>query len=139
MPGPSYIRGPLVKHALGCGRLLERDIDARVREVLKFVKTVVALDIPEDAPESTIDTPATSALLRSIASSSLVLLKNENQVLPFAKTKKTAVIGPNAAFAAYCGGGSAALLPYYAVSPLEGVRNLLKDSEVEYELGAPGW
>ncbi len=139
MPGPSYIRGPLVKHAIGCGRLLESDIDIRVREVLKFIKSALPLDIPEDAIESTIDSPATSALLRSIASSSLVLLKNERQVLPFVKTRKTAVIGPNAAFAAYCGGGSAALLPYYAVSPLEGVRNSLKDCEVEYALGVPGW
>jgi beta-glucosidase len=32
-----------------------------------------------------------------------------------------AVIGPNAKIATYCGGGSASLLPYYAVTPLDGI------------------
>lgn len=137
MPGPSYIRGNLVNQALGCGKLGVHDVDKRVREVLKLVKKVEPLGIPENAPETTVDTPETSALLRSLASNGIVLMKNENNILPFNKNKSIAVIGPNAAYAAYCGGGSASLLPYYAISPLDGVR--AQAPEAKYELGAPGW
>lgn len=137
MPGPSYMRGGLVKQALGCGKLLEFELDLRVREVLKLVKRVLPLGIPENAEESTVDTEETASLLCSLASSSLVLLKNEREILPFEKEKKTLVIGPNADFAAYCGGGSASLKPYYAVSPLDGFR--AQASDIKYTLGAPGW
>ncbi|KAJ9499717.1 beta-glucosidase [Exophiala xenobiotica] len=137
MPGPSYIRGKLVNQALGCGKLSEHDIDQRVREVLKLVQKTLSLGIPENAPETTVDTPETAALLRKIASNGIVLMKNEDKVLPFEKSKTTAIIGPNAAYAAYCGGGSASLLPYYAISPLDGLRAQAPDAK--YALGAPGW
>ncbi|KOS38307.1 hypothetical protein ACN38_g10859 [Penicillium nordicum] len=137
MPGPSYMRGKLVKQALGCGKLLPFELDQCVREVLKLVKKLLPLGISENAEELTEDTPETSSLLRSLASASLVLLKNDHDILPFKKNKTTAVIGPNANFAAYCGGGSAALKPYYAISPLDGLRAQVPD--VQYALGVPGW
>ena len=137
MPGPTYVRGAQVDLALRCGKLLIHHVDARVREVLKLVKKVLPLGIPEDAPERTIDSPETAALLRRIASDAIVLMKNEKSILPFSKERTTAVIGPNGAFAAYCGGGSAALPAYYTVTPLEGVR--AKVPSAEYELGAPAW
>ncbi|KAK5104972.1 beta-glucosidase [Lithohypha guttulata] len=137
MPGPSTTRGHLVGPALGCGKLRVFDIDNCVRQVLKLVKKVLPLGIPEHAPEGTIDSKETAALLRHVSSDGLVLLKNDNSVLPFKKDKSIAVIGPNADFAAYSGGGSASLLPYYAITPLQGVRNQNKDAQ--YALGAPGW
>ncbi|KAJ5603836.1 Glycoside hydrolase family 3, partial [Penicillium hordei] len=137
MPGPSLVRGRLITRALSCGKLLPHELDCRVREVLKLVDHGMALNVPENAPERTLDTPETANLLRKIASSSIVLMKNDNNILPFTTGKTTAVIGPNAAFAAYCGGGSAALCPYRAVSPLEGIRSQSKS--VQYTLGSPGW
>jgi beta-glucosidase len=137
MPGPSNLRGPQVDLAMRCGKILPHHLDARVTQVLKLIKRVLPLNIEENAEEKTLDTPETAALLRTIAADSLVLLKNEGSVLPFSKDKTTAVIGPNAAFAAYCGGGSAALPPYYAVTPLDGIKS--KCANVQHELGAPGW
>ena len=137
MPGPPTVRGAQVAHALGCRKLLPRDIDACVREILKLIKKVQPLGIPEDAEEKAVDTPETAALLRNVGSNGLVLLKNTNNVLPFKKEKTTAIIGPNAATAAYCGGGSAALAPYYAITPLEGLQAQCSNSK--YSLGAPGW
>jgi len=43
--------------------------------------------IPENAPEKTIDTPETAKMLREIGIASQVLLKNDNNVLPFNKHK----------------------------------------------------
>ena len=137
MPGPPLLRGAQVAHALGCRKLLPRDIDACVRELLKLIKKVQPLSIPEDAEEGTIDTPATASTLRTIGANSLVLLKNTNSLLPFNKSKSTAIIGPNAAIAAYCGGGSAALAPYHAITPLSGLQ--AQCSNTKYTLGAPGW
>jgi beta-glucosidase len=137
MPGPSYTRGNLVKQALGCRKLLMSDLDACVRRILEFVKRVEPLGIPENAPENIVNSEETASLLREIASGSIVLMKNEKNVLPFKKDKSIAVIGPNANFAAFCGGGSASLLPYYAISPLDGIRAQAKD--VKYTLGAAGW
>lgn len=43
------------------------------------------------------------------------------------------MIGPNAKTATYCGGGSASLLPYYAVTPFDGIS--AKAKEVKYSVG----
>ena len=85
MPGRSYIRDKLVSQALGCRKLIEKDLDECVRRLLQLVKKVEPLGIPANAPETTIDTEETAATLRDIAVSSIVLLKNEQSVLPFHK------------------------------------------------------
>ena len=69
MPGQSYIRGELVKQALGAHKLLPPEIDACIRNVLNLVKKVEPLGIPENAPENTVDSKETAQLLGSIASS----------------------------------------------------------------------
>ncbi|WQF77170.1 Putative glycoside hydrolase, family 3, glycoside hydrolase family 3 domain, immunoglobulin [Colletotrichum destructivum] len=121
MPGPSRWRGQLVNHAVSSKKLLPDTIDQRVRAVLKSVQRAVATGIPEHAEEEGRDLPETAALLRQIAGDSVVLLKNEKKTLPFHKTKTVLIIGPNAKVATYCGGGSATLRPYYAVTPFEAI------------------
>lgn len=87
------------------------------------MKQTASSGIPESAAEAQRNLPEDRALLRRAAAESIVLLKNDDQILPLDSTKKTLVIGPNANIAAYCGGGSAALPGYYAITPLEGIRN----------------
>jgi beta-glucosidase len=87
MPGPSYIRGKLVNQALACGKLTDKDLEQRVREVLKLVKRVEPLGIPENASETTVDSKETAQLLRTVAASSIVLMKNERNILPLKKDK----------------------------------------------------
>ena len=87
MPGPSRWRAGLLKHALISKKITPKVLDERVREVLKLVSRVSKLGIPENAPESSRDIPETSELLRKIAGEAIVLLKNENQTLPFKKDK----------------------------------------------------
>jgi beta-glucosidase-like glycosyl hydrolase len=92
MPGSSYIRGNLVQQALTCQRLFPRDIDDRAREVLKLVNKVLPLGIPERAEEKALDTKETARALRDIAAASIVLMKNERNVLPFSKEKSVRVL-----------------------------------------------
>lgn len=137
MPGQSYIRGKLITQALGCRKLLETELEYCVRNVLNLVKKVQPLGIPENAPEGTVNTKETSQTLRKLAGDGIVLLKNEENILPFKRDKTVAVIGPNAKFAAFSGGGSASLLPYYAITPFDGIAEQARDAR--YRLGAIGY
>ena len=94
-----------------------------------------------DGEERTQESVEDTALLRKVASESVVLLKNDNGVLPIDKTKvkKVAIVGGNAKAVVLSGGGSAALKPSYFVSPYDGIVNALgKDAEVTYSEGARG-
>ena len=92
MPGASYIRGKLVNQALACHKLVSKDLDDCVREVLKIVKKVEPLGIPEHAPETTVDSKETSQLLKTVSASSIVLMKNEKNILPLKKDKTVSEI-----------------------------------------------
>ncbi|KAL1634406.1 beta-glucosidase [Diplodia intermedia] len=137
MPGPPRVRGKqtLIDHSVR--KIADQTIDARVRNVLRLINAVDPLGIPENAPETTIDTPETAAALRRVGAASIVLMKNDNDVLPFRKDRSLAVIGPNAKMAAYAGGGSANLRPYHAVTPLDGIR--AQKADVRYAPGAVGY
>ncbi|KAK7409319.1 beta-glucosidase [Neonectria punicea] len=135
MPGPTMFRGDLLKFATATGKVWGHVIDQRARELLNFVKKCAASGVKENGPEGTLDTPETAALLRKIGNESIVLLKNENSVLPLAKDKKTLIIGPNAKVSTYHGGGSASLAAYYAVTPYDGIAEKL-GSQPQYSIGA---
>lgn len=121
MPGKTRWRGEALAHAVSSNKVAQFKLDERVRNVLNLVNWVEPLGIPEGASEKALNRPQDQALMRRAAAESVVLLKNENDVLPLKKDGSVLVIGPNARIASYCGGGSASLAPYYTVTPLEGV------------------
>lgn len=121
MPGPTRWRGDVLAHAINSRKVADHVLDERVRNVLKLVNYAGKSGIPEGAEEKVLNTEEDRALLRRAAAQSIVLLKNENSILPLDKNKPITVIGPNSKFPAYCGGGSASLLPYYTVTPFDAV------------------
>lgn len=122
MPGPTRFRGQALQHAVVANKVKQSQLDDRVRAVLKLVNHACRSDVPENAPEGELNREEDRRLLRDIASQSIVLLKNNNHILPFKSSKRIAIIGPNSKYAAYCGGGSAALNPYYTITPFDGVK-----------------
>lgn len=129
MPGPTRWRGEALKHAVTSNKVKMSTLDERVRNILNMVKHgMEKTTIPSNAPEERLNTPEHIALLRETAANSVVLLKNDSTTLPFSPSKTVAVIGPNANIATYCGGGSASLRAYKAVSPLEGIQQYAKDA-----------
>jgi beta-glucosidase len=108
-------------------------LDSRVRNVLNLVNRVAPLNIAENAEEQTRNTPETASTLRRLASEAIVLCKNDGNVLPLSRSKSTAIIGPNAKVAVYCGGGSAKLRPYYKITPFEAFS--LRCADLKYALG----
>jgi beta-glucosidase len=137
MPGPTRWRGAALTHAVSSNKVKISELDARVREVLKLIKTANKSGIPENAPEKELDRLEDRKLLREVAANAAVLLKNDDGVLPFKKDKKIAVIGPNSKITTYCGGGSASLNAYRAVSPFEGISAQALNG-VEFAQGAYG-
>ncbi|KLU86661.1 hypothetical protein MAPG_05673 [Magnaporthiopsis poae ATCC 64411] len=136
MPGPPKFRGDLLKFNAITDKVRGHILDERVRAVLKLVNKCAAAGVEENGPETTdLDTPETAAFLRRIGNESLVLLKNDNDVLPLKKDKKTVVIGPNAKVATYHGGGSASLAAFYAVTPFDGIKEKL-ESAPGYAIGS---
>ncbi|CAI6087209.1 unnamed protein product [Clonostachys chloroleuca] len=137
MPGATRWRGVALSHAVSSNKVKMSVLDDRVRNILKLIKHgLEETSIPPNAPEKQLDTPEHIALLREASAKSLVLLKNDNQILPFDPNMKTAVIGPNSKIATYCGGGSASLRAYAAITPFEGIRAAAKD--VVFSQGAYG-
>lgn len=136
MPGPPIYRTiEAVRRQFIAKELNINDIDERVLNVLKLIKYAKESGIPENAAEdSKNNTIETRNLLRQITNESIVLLKNDNSLLPFKKTDDIAVIGPNSKFGAYSGGGSASLKPYYIVTPYEGISSAI-GKEAEYTVG----
>jgi beta-glucosidase len=137
MPGPTRWRGAALAHAVSSNKVKISELDARVREVLNLIKTAGKSGVPENAPEKELDRPEDRKLLREVAANAAVLLKNDVGILPFKKDKKIAVIGPNSKITTYCGGGSASLNAYRAVTPFDGISAQAQDG-VEFAQGAYG-
>lgn len=95
MPGPTRFRGDVAGHAFGANKMHKLTIDERARNVLNLVKQCAASGVKENAEEKTNDTPETAALLRRCAAESVVLMKNDNNVLPLKKDKNVGPRAPN--------------------------------------------
>ena len=128
-----YVKlGEMVKQ----GKISEEDINNNVRHILKVKFQLGLFEHPyveEHLAEKLCDAPQFRNLARKAARQSIVLLKNEGNVLPLKNIRKLAVIGPNADVV-QLGGYSARGVK--GVSPLQGIKNVLgKQMEVSYAKG----
>ena len=103
-PGGDSIRE--LKAAVESGKISEADVDARLDELLTLVFDTHAA---VQSHSRTFDADAHHALARRAAAESIVLLKNENDLLPLAEGAKVAVIGDFAQTPRYQGAGSSAV------------------------------
>ncbi len=136
MPGPTGPWGDALVEAVCAGRVAEAAVDDKVRRLLLLAARVGALrDVPVSWPVPDVS-PA--AVAREVAARSMVLLRNEDALLPLAPSTlaKVAVIGPNAELGRGQGGGSAEVHPYYQVSPIDGILAALPSAEVTLSRGA---
>ena len=103
-PGNDSIRELMA--AVKSGKISESDVDARLDEVLELVFTTHKA--VEQAPK-TFDADAHHALARRAAAESIVLLKNDGDLLPLTAGESVAVIGDFAETPRYQGAGSSAV------------------------------
>jgi beta-glucosidase len=144
MPGPPRWRTPvLVNHCLTSQKLHTATLDERVMNLLKFVQHQAKLNpdvVFGDGQERTRDNPEIRQFCRKIAAEGIVLLKNIGD-LPLSprSVKSLAVIGSNSRESIISGGGSAALRPSYAVTPLDGIEEgAYEGLKIDHEVGCYG-
>ena len=141
MPGPArWMDAEKVVTAVESGALAEVVVDDKVRRLLRTMGRLglmgEALALPAAADPN---------LPRAVAAEAIVLLKNDDNLLPLQNLRKSAksadqptiaVIGENAHWAQIMGGGSSQVNPHRAVSPLAGIQARAGDEwNVAYEVG----
>jgi len=101
-----------------------------------YFNTLDRLTNPRENVDEILNDPAHNKMALEVAHKAIILLKNENDLLPLdkAKLKRIAVIGPNADEELL--GGYSTPKPRYFVSVLDGIRNHAGDGiEVLYAEG----
>lgn len=112
----------LIVEAVKSGELDEADLDKCVRRVLEMADRYL-----ENAdPDTAWDKDKHHELARKIASECIVLLKNDDKVLPLDGSKKIAFIGKFAAAPRYQGGGSSHINSFKVTSALEAAEEYAK-------------
>lgn len=136
MPGPgAYWGGTRLVDAVEAGAVPEQDIDDKVRRILSFLDWSGLLGKPTDREERGAETPQARAMARRAATSSMVLAKNERDLLPLDPQSTIALIGPGVAETALAGGGSASLTPYRTTNLLDALNARLPDATITHEPG----
>lgn len=129
-----FFANPLIR-AVKEGEIKEELIDEKVRKILKLMYRLNMFSDERKSGEYNSFESRRKTL--DIARESVILLKNEENLLPLnKKVKKVAVIGQNANIRHCEGGGSAEVKSLYEVTPLMGIKMLLGGNcEVAYAKG----
>ncbi|WP_074679923.1 beta-glucosidase family protein [Marvinbryantia formatexigens] len=115
MPGPGRDAGRVIK-AVEDGELTEAEIDRRAGEVLRLVKKVTEARGKKQAEP---DWQEHHRAAVQTAAEGMVLLKNEDGILPLKQAGTLAVLGELAEKPCFVGGGSSSLTPRQMDMPLE--------------------
>ena len=120
------------------GEFPVEQLNDKVRRVLKLnFRTAMNTD----KPFGSLNSPEHLAAARQIGGEGIVLLKNENSVLPIdlEKTERILVVGENAIKMMTVGGGSSSLKVQHEVLPLDGIVEAAGNkAEVIFERGYVG-
>lgn len=116
MPSPGFDSARQILDAVHRVELTEGELDVRVAEVLRHVSQT-----PAEAGE-TMDVEAHHDLARRAAEESVVLLKNDDGLLPLGSGTRVAVIGDFAETPRYQGAGSSLVNPTRVTTPMEALR-----------------
>ena len=130
MPGPDAANDAAVVRAVSEGVLDEAVVDASVRRVARLAELARTTD------QAAIPAEQHHALAHELAADCIVLLKNDDSVLPLAAGSRIAVIGDFAADPQFQGGGSSLINATRVDSSLEEIRSL--GHSVTYAAGFSG-
>jgi beta-glucosidase len=130
LPHPDYNKFFMADPAIALvkeGKVPVSVIDEKVRRILRVMYKTHMID-GKRAPGAYNTRPHQLTALK-IAEEGIVLLKNQNHILPLstAKVKTIAVIGENADRDNAYGGGSSQVKAKYEITPLHGLKNLVGD------------
>lgn len=122
--------------AVKAGRVSVGDIDDKVRRILRCYARMGALDGKMTPEGVTYATPEHISVAREVAQEGIVLLKNDNHLLPLdaKKIKNILVTGPNAdkLTGGWLMGGSSWIAGPYEVTILKGLQNAFGEDRITY-------
>ncbi len=134
-----FMANPLLQK-LQAGEISEELIDKKVENILRLMYRLKMLgDKRNERKSGCYNTLKHQSMAYETAVESLILLKNEENILPFDEryVGRVAVIGANANAVHADGGGSAEIKALYEITPLMGIKKLLGGNvKVAY---APGY
>ena len=131
MPGTAGYSDAYLRKALADGTLTMAEVDECAANVLTLM-----LRTRDAGRKETIDFEGHHALARQAAEECLVLLKNEEKILPLNKCGTIAVIGALAEHPRYQGGGSSHVASWRVDHTLQCLRETAPKAEIAY---APGY
>ena len=129
-----HLAGPYLE-AVRSGKVGTDELDEKVRRILRLQ---FRTNLAEGYGHGRFTCPEHSSAARKIAGEGIVLLKNDNAVLPVRDARRILVVGENAIKMMTIGGGSSSLKSKYEISPLDAVKARFADAEVVYERGYVG-
>lgn len=138
MPTAQHLNRGKLLPAVESGVVTEAAIDDKIRRMLRLAICFGWLDHEQKDETIPWDDPKSRKTALDVERGGIVLLKNEDSLLPLDKKKirKLAVIGCHAAEPVICGGGSAYTPPNRVVTLLEGLRQAAgKDVEITHAAG----
>jgi len=128
MPLPVEYQRKLLK-AVKEGKISHQTLDTAVLRVLKTIFAFESCEEKMKYDEDLIGHKKHAELALEVAEKSMVMIKNENNVLPFSKEiKKVLIVGKLATKANVGDHGSSRTYPKYVVTQLEGFKNFFGDS-----------
>lgn len=133
-----------IPELVASGRMAESVVDTAVSRLLRAKFEMGLFERPyQTAPQSQwsniINTPAAKQLAREIDRDSIVLLKNDHDILPISKSAKVAVIGPMASGYMNYGDYVVYQSQYRGITPLAGIKNAIGNGSVSYAQGCERW
>ena len=132
-----YLAFPYLK-LIKEGKVGTKELDEKVSNILRLI---FRTSMNPHKPFGSLGSPEHGQAGRKIAEEGIVLLQNNNNVLPIDlnKAKKIAVIGENAIKMMTVGGGSSSLKVKYEISPLDGLKARAgSQAEIVYARGYVG-
>ncbi|WP_417368635.1 glycoside hydrolase family 3 C-terminal domain-containing protein [Flavobacterium beibuense] len=124
-----WFANPLIK-AVKDGKVTEAEVDVHAKRILKLLFNVKAMGNTDSRAEGSLATEVHYKDAYNIAAESVVLLKNNESLLPLntQEVKSIAVIGPNATAKHAQGGFGAGVKTKREVTPLEALKAKLPES-----------
>lgn len=119
--------------AVKSGKISEAVVDERVEELVNVIMQLAP--VTQTTKGKKFDVEAHHEMAQKAAEGSIVLLKNDEKLLPLEKGAKVAVIGDFAQKPRYQGAGSSVVNPTKLVSTLD----IIKDFDLEMIGFAPGY
>jgi len=117
-----------ILEAIENGELSEEKLDEAVDRILKIIFKAVE----NNKEDASYDKDAHHDLARSIAAECMILLKNEDEILPLNKESNIAIVGSLAKNPRYQGGGSSHINPTQIDNAYQELKKLLDDSAELY-------